>query len=411
MNLRFRQWTITTLLWALCFAPGWAEDAAEVESAAEAQDTSDEESAPIPVQDRQLPDISFKQSLYLEKHMGLFNRQEELTLLNSGSEEFFGLFLAERSGNPNGAVLILHDDQQHGHWPEVVAPLREYLPDYGWASLTMELPDAPRTAPPARDFMAGNDNSPEAQTDEQQTQQQPAAQQGDSAQPEEAQTDSDDQAEPIDNQGPDTEQAPESTEVTPLTDNENAYEPALPRLENLPQLASPEGTPQADPEQAQQDAEQRYLQTGRDRIKTAVEFLQQQKGQLNLAIIGVGEGAAWAIDYVSRYSLQLDQEQENKGMVIITVDPSYQEDIIPGHEQQMIDISVPFLELLTHADSSAMFFAKRRLGKMKHAQRRDYRQIRFTQLHSPGQAGNDLSRRIRGWLKTNASGTQVKLKD
>ena len=53
------------------------------------------------------------------------------------------MFLAEATGNPQGGVLILHDNQQHGHWPDIVAPLREYLPQHGWSTLSIELPDTP----------------------------------------------------------------------------------------------------------------------------------------------------------------------------------------------------------------------------------------------------------------------------
>jgi hypothetical protein len=397
MKLRNGHWLITALLLIFSSANTCAEEEGE---------------APVdpPAAQRQLPDVSSKQSLYLEKHMGLFNREEELTLLNTDSEEFFGLFLSERSGNPNGAVLILHDNQQHGHWPELVAPLREYLPDYGWASLTLELPDAPPPFIPARalSISTEDENSPESSDVQAQTSDQ-ASVEDESTNSETPAESADDTPEPEDNQGPDTSAAQEVTTIEP---DEEEYEPALPRLEKLPELPADDDTnTRVTSEQDQVDAEQQYLQSGRDRIKAAIQYLQQQKGQLNLAVVGVGQGAAWAIDYVSRYSMQLDPAEENKGMVIITVDPSYQEGIIPGHEQQMTDISVPYLELLTQEDAPSMFFAKRRLGKMKHAKRDGYRQIRFTQLANPGANNHDLNRRIRGWLKTNAGGTQVKLKD
>ena len=406
MKLRHGLWIIAALLVSLLDIRAWAEEdsSAPTETSSSEPDTSEQQD--IANQTRQLPDISLKQSLYLEKHMGLFDREEELTLLNTDTEEFFGLFLSERSGSPNGAVLILHDAQQHGHWPQVVAPLREYLPDYGWASLTLELPDAPAATLPARE--TGQASTPdkeqqqtaaEGETTQEQTANQPA-------QPDEADVST---AEAIDSQGPDTS-SPQ--DVTPIASNEDDYEPALPRLEKLPELPADIDQKQGNQtEQAQQDAEQVYLQAGRNRINSAIEYLQQQKGQLNLAIIGVGQGASWAIDYVSRYSLQLDPAEENKGMVIITIDPDYQQDIIPAHEQQMTDISLPYLELLTREDGPSLFFAKRRQGKMKHAKRQQYQQIRFTQLASPTGNSNDLIRRIRGWLKTNASGTQVRVKE
>jgi len=424
MNLRFGQWTIAALLCARSAAPGWAEEEqtsgeATTEAATDTIEQSEsqpeaennQETAadppPVPLNERQLPDTSAKQSLYLQEHMALFNREEELTQLSTGEETIFGLFLPETSGAPNGAVLILHDNQQHGHWPEVVAPLREYLPDYGWASLTLELPDAPQKVLPARTFS----QSPEENTPTEEQKSEDTATEENQAPPvaEEANSEKDSE-EAKDNQGPDTE----ASEVAQINEAEEAYEPALPRLEKLPEIpqrSAGQGPPQTPAEQ--QNAEELYLKDGRGRIKTAIEYLQQEKGQLNLAIIGVGVGAAWAVDYVSRYAQQLNPEEDNKGMVIITIDPINEDEIIPGNEQQMTDITVPYLELLTgKADNrQAEFYAKRRQGKMKGAKRTDYRQIRFTQLSSPEQSESDLGRRIRGWLKTNAGGTQIKLRD
>ena len=110
-----------------------------------------------------LPDIENKRSQLLLEHMSKLNRENEVVMLHA-EESFYGLFLAEESGNPQGAVLILPDLQQHGHWPVMVAPLREYLPQFGWATLTIELPYPPAKARIPRD-KASTELTQEADTE------------------------------------------------------------------------------------------------------------------------------------------------------------------------------------------------------------------------------------------------------
>ena len=43
-----------------------------------------------------------------------------------------------------GAILFLHDKEQHADWPEVIHPLRMNLPKNGWYTLSLSLPDETR---------------------------------------------------------------------------------------------------------------------------------------------------------------------------------------------------------------------------------------------------------------------------
>jgi hypothetical protein len=90
-----------------------------------------------------LPNTSKKRAQSLIHYMELMDRENEVVSLPGTNQDYYGLFLEESTGSPQGGVLILHDNQQHGHWPDIIAPLREYLPQHGWATLTIELPDEP----------------------------------------------------------------------------------------------------------------------------------------------------------------------------------------------------------------------------------------------------------------------------
>jgi len=45
-----------------------------------------------------------------------------------------------RTAIPQGAVLLLHDKEQHADWPYLIHPLRTKLPDSGWYTLSVNLP-------------------------------------------------------------------------------------------------------------------------------------------------------------------------------------------------------------------------------------------------------------------------------
>jgi len=45
-----------------------------------------------------------------------------------------------RMAQGQGAVLILHDKEQHANWPYLIRPLRMSLPDSGWDTLSVNLP-------------------------------------------------------------------------------------------------------------------------------------------------------------------------------------------------------------------------------------------------------------------------------
>ena len=365
---------------------------------------------------RVLPKPEWKQGTDLQRHMQLFNRSEEVIPLNTDTTEFFGLFLQERTGTPNGAILILHDNAQHGHWPNVIAPLREYLPDYGWATLTIELPTPPSQEIPMRSS-AGVEPEPEGNADEADATN-PGTE--NTAAPETAMTDDDNNdiqdlnTEDKDNDGPDTEKG--STPPTEIensvseTNDQQENEPGLPRLSSLPDLASNESQAKnITPETAEMMTPwETYQQDARARINSAMQYLQQM-GQLNLAMTGSGEGAYWAADYVSRYVEQLEDPENDKGLVLITIDPRISPQQNNTFEENMTVISVPFAEILTEASSRQD--AKRRKGKMRHFKQNSYQQ--FILPNMPRSPGSDtpITRRIRGWLKTNAAGTQVKLSD
>jgi hypothetical protein len=274
-----------------------------------------------------LPNTSKKRAQSLIHYMELMDRENEVVSLPGTNQDYYGLFLEESTGSPQGGVLILHDNQQHGHWPDIIAPLREYLPQHGWATLTIELPDEP-----ARQRIA--------------------------------------RSKPTD-------------------------QPSL-------SISEEENVPTAIPEEAITLVPVQYKQESQQRISAAMEYL-RSKGQLNLVIIGYGIGAAWAIDYLA--------QQNKKGLALVTIDAMPNQDNDTQMLQQLAELQNPFLDLMQPKKSYVLKKGKARRAIMQRNQNKKYQQIITSNVASYRNNENSTNRRIRGWLKTNAGGMLVKIRN
>lgn len=66
--------------------------------------------------------------------------------LEADGQRFLGLY-TETGVDPGDAVLLLHGSGVHPNWPQVIFPLRDGLPEAGWATLSIQMPIAGRDAP------------------------------------------------------------------------------------------------------------------------------------------------------------------------------------------------------------------------------------------------------------------------
>jgi hypothetical protein len=388
--------SISTSLFAVAAEEESTAEEATIEDAAasEGQAAKTEQQPELP---RYLPSTANKRTTSLLDHMLLMGREDEVITLSNLEEEFYGLYLPQATGKPQGGILILHDEQQHGHWPDIIGPLREYLPLFGWSTLTIELPDRLKRQriPRAKPTLATNDE----QTAAEELANESSETEGlETADPEAI----DEEAK--DNDGPESIAAEDINNDTPeVSDNDN--EPALPRLEKLPDLPVAETKSPISGEDVINLIDD-YQTQNRQRINTAIGYLQQQD-QYNLIIIGVGRGASWAIDYVYQ---QIQQNEEPKGLTLITIDalPNiYDKDLI---NQQLVEISLPYLDLIHSSKQSINRSAAKRLSIMRRNNNPNYQQILTQEISSYHEIENPTNRRIRGWIKTNASGTQIAVK-
>jgi len=66
--------------------------------------------------------------------------------LEAGGERFLGIYTKAITAAPLGGAIILPDLDAHPDWPEVIAPLRQALPDYRWNTLAIQLPEPAKGA-------------------------------------------------------------------------------------------------------------------------------------------------------------------------------------------------------------------------------------------------------------------------
>jgi hypothetical protein len=301
-----------------------------------------------------LPNISQKRAQSLIHYMELIEREDEVVSLPSTNQDYYGLFLEESTGSPQGGVLILPDNQQHGHWPDIIAPLREYLPQHGWATLTIELPDEPA---PQRIVRPKPTDQPSSSNSE--------------------------------------EKNESIASIDPITLNQKG-EPllttaAIDNAKNNVQVPSEEAVTV--------DTVKQHKKQNQQRISAAMEYL-RSKGQLNLVIIGYGIGAAWAIDYLA--------QQNEKGLTLVTIDamPSQHNDT--QILQQLAERQIPFLDLMQPNKPDVLKKGKARRAMMQRSKNERYQQVITSNVAGYRNNENPTNRRIRGWLKTNAGGKLVK---
>ena len=363
---------------------------------------------------RVIPDVAASRHEGLLQYLQLNNRQYEMVRLVAAESEFYGLLLTETRGQPQGGVLILHDNGQHSHWPEIVAPLRETLPAHGWTTLSIELPELPAAQPPARtpdtEYSARMTTTPDSPPATAETTAADAA--PGNAVPATPAADAADSSNIA---------AIEKADASAEQDSAlNATEPALPRLSELPPLPANTNAA-ATPIAPAVDRNAEYREQMLTRIRQGVSYL-NQRGQLNIVVIACGNSANWAVDFLLARSQSQPQaaatggtapdqaKAQERGLALILID-AVDNSLSPVPlNQQMVQLDMPLLDLISEQSISPAYANQQRAGAMRHKQRQQYQQIAVPAFDLNYDDSNVIVRRVRGWLKTNAAGTELATK-
>ncbi|MGG5873218.1 alpha/beta hydrolase family protein [Pseudomonas peli] len=324
----------------LSISPLQAEEQTAAEEAPAATDASTE-----PAEELRAPlaERSEVEATALEQRL----EQKEQQQLQARDESFLALWLPANVGEPSGAVIILPGDDETADWPQSVGPLRSKLPNGGWHSLSLTLPDPNSDAPPLR--------SAEPPT-----------------------------TAPTEDAAADTTAAPaeESAEVSPAID-EAAAETSNSPLDSAETAASKV----KNIEEQQKAHAERVLA----RIDSAIGFAEQQQAK-TIVLLGHGSGAYWAARYLAER-----KPAKIQNLLLVAAQ-------LPAGYTPPLDELIPQLQLATGdfyykdltADRQAALKRSQASKRQKHP---TYIQIAMKALPGNREAEQEqLYRRIRGWL-------------
>ncbi|KUM38809.1 hypothetical protein AR540_13685 [Pseudomonas sp. EpS/L25] len=93
---------------------------------------------------------------------------EQQKTLQAGDESFLALLLPAARAKATGTVILVPGDGESADWPNVMAPVRQQLPTFGWQTIALSLPDPydpvvaieRDTAPADTDAQANSEQTP-----------------------------------------------------------------------------------------------------------------------------------------------------------------------------------------------------------------------------------------------------------
>lgn len=273
---------------------------------------------------------------------------KEFVSLTAGTDDFAALWRPANVGEPRGVIILLPGEGESADWPRGIGPLRRGLPDHGWHTLSLSLPDSPGPVFPAVANVAEDAAEPLVEVAETE-----AEQLADDSAPSEA------------------GYLPEETAAVP---SEPAIDDTETKEPNKP------ATPKAA--QAEQIAE---------RIEAALAFA-RSKQPSTIVLVGQGTGGYWAARY-------LQQVAPSDVRYLAVIQPRQ-----PEGQDERLEQLVPALKLATgdffykggRADLSA---AHGRLNASRRILHPTYRQVELPPPTGDRNVDQEqLVRRVRGWL-------------
>jgi len=60
--------------------------------------------------------------------------------LTAGKSKIFAIYTEHTTEKAIGAAIVIHGTGVHPNWDQIVRPVRSQLPDYGWSTLSIQMP-------------------------------------------------------------------------------------------------------------------------------------------------------------------------------------------------------------------------------------------------------------------------------
>ena len=112
----------------------------------QAEEEAAKDQPPAPVERPAVSERSQDEAKGLERQLPEDGQQ----ILKAGDESFLTLWLPANTAEAEGVVILVPGDGESPDWPQAIGPLRRKLPDAGWQTLSLALPDPQSTAPVTR---------------------------------------------------------------------------------------------------------------------------------------------------------------------------------------------------------------------------------------------------------------------
>jgi len=282
-----------------------------------------------------------------------------------------------RKAQAQGAVLILHDKEQHADWPYFIRPLRLSLPDGGWHTLSVNLPFENAQKYPERklgvklsdQIIVTNQitsalQMPAARAEQGEKTTEPSK---DDASTEKVPTSVDNEV-PVDDGVPvDVKQEDENVDID-LADKNKAKKIELP-----------------------------YKERALLHINAAIDYLRGE-GYQNIIVVGYRSGADLALDYIKPNVSQIPK----RGFALVMVDPvlqnAYQTELAEFFGDKF---KAPILDIVNGAKLENRQLGQERAIGARIAEIENYHQVSLT-VNQSGAFQQSLIRRIRFWLEKYA---------
>lgn len=275
----------------------------------------------------------------------------EFVGLKEGDADFVALWRPANAGSPKGVIILLPGEGESADWPSGIGPLRRGLPDHGWHTLSLSLPDSPALIPTAGAVAEAE------QTDE----------------------------------TPGNEPAAEDTPADPAEAGYLPEETAAPAAE--PSLNADDAPPADDAPAVSEEDRPQLDQPERiaERIEAALAFARSKQPKA-IVFLGQRTGGYWAARFLQQ---QGPADVRQLGLV---------------RPQQPESQEEPLAQLVTRLKLATGDFyykdgvgsesaARERLNASKRLDHPAYRQVGLPQQTGDRQVDQEqLVRRVRGWL-------------
>lgn len=274
-----------------------------------------------------------------------------------------------------GAILLIHDKEQHADWPQVIRPLRQKLPEFGWYTLSVSLPDDTRSKLPERKLAAkGFDQVALSDT--------LRANLDSGKRNREDEPASSSSSEDSPNESPENENA--ASDISTPNDAEESVDIDLAAAQKQDNNKIP------------------YNVRALSHIEKALEHLKANNYQ-NIVVITHRHSAELVLEYIKAHQSELT----TPGFAIVFIEPVVGESYLLDLSEWLGDsFSVPILEVINRSKVQANEDAKARDLAMQKAGVKTVRQL-FMAVSNTEVFNDSLSRRVRLWLDANASGKTI----